>query len=130
MTSSTDLEVEPAQELLKLDSRGRIQISSERRTALLDEFDRSGMTGAGFARHYGIKYTTFAHWIRMRKKAAQQQQHANPGTGEKFLLVTNREPTSSPGLTVDLPHGAKVNIATTAEAELVGALIRSLGTGN
>lgn len=48
-------------EILKVDARGRVQVTAERREALLDEFDRSGMSGAGFAKHYGIKYTPFAY---------------------------------------------------------------------
>ncbi len=130
MTSSTDLDSDPGHELLKLDSRGRVQISPERREALLEEFDRSGMTGAGFARHYGIKYTTFAHWIRMRKRARGHVEQSS--SRDKFMLVSQEGAacTSTSGLTIDLPHGAKVTISTPAQAELAGALIRSIGTGN
>ena len=130
MTSSNDLDSDRGHELLKLDSRGRVQISPERRNALLEEFDRSGMTGAGFARHYGIKYTTFAHWIRMRKRSRGHVEQS--GSRDKFVLVSHDGAAATPasGLTIDLPHGAKATISTAAQAELAGALIRSLGTGN
>jgi len=127
MTYSIENENEVQHELLKLDSRGRVLISPERRADLLEEFDRSGMSGAGFARHYGIKYTTFAHWIRMRKRA---NRAAKPGPDKKFLLVTSETPPSNSGVVIDLPHGAKVSVTTEREAQLVGTLIKSIGTGN
>ena len=123
MTSSTEHGVEPTHELLKVDSRGRIQISPERRSALLEEFDRSGMTGAGFARHYGIKYTTFAHWIRMRKK--ESMGGSNP---EKFLLVTAEPHAKAEEVLIQLPNGASLSVASIAQAELAGAVIGALGT--
>ena len=43
-------------ELLKVDTKGRVQIPPERRKDLLEEFDRSGMTGAAFAKHCGINH--------------------------------------------------------------------------
>ena len=122
MTSSTELGVEPTHELLKVDSRGRVQISRERRLTLLEEFDRSGMTGAGFARHYGIKYTTFANWIRMRKK--ERMVGSSP---EKFLLVTAEPHAKAEGVLIQLPNGASLSVASPAQAELAGAVIRALG---
>ena len=122
MTSSTEPGVEPAHELLKVASRGRIQISPERRAALLEEFDRSGMTGAGFARHYGIKYTTFAHWIRQRK--IERLAKTNP---ERFLLVTSEPNANTEGVRINLPNGASMSVASTSQAELAGVVIRALG---
>ena len=122
MTSSTEPGLETAHQLLKVDSRGRIQISPERRSALLEEFDRSGMTGAGFARHYGIKYTTFAHWIRMRKK--KRMAGSSP---EKFLLVTAETSSKAEEVLIHLPNGASLSVTSTTQAELAGAVIRALG---
>ena len=48
-------------EVLKTDSRGRVRVPAERREALLDEFEKSGMSGAKFARLAGIHYATFAN---------------------------------------------------------------------
>ena len=42
--------MEPGSEILKVDEVGRIQIPPQKREALLVEYDRSGMTGAQFAR--------------------------------------------------------------------------------
>ena len=38
-----------------------------KREAILDEFDRSGMSGAEFAQYLGIKYQTFATWVQKRR---------------------------------------------------------------
>ena len=48
-------------EVLKTDTRGRVRVPAERREALLDEFEKSGMSGAKFARLAGIHYATFAN---------------------------------------------------------------------
>jgi transposase len=53
---------------------GRIKTPRQRREALLAEFDRSGMSGAQFAKWAGIKYGTFITWVQKRRcKAAQGQ---------------------------------------------------------
>jgi hypothetical protein len=39
------------QKVLLADARGRVRVAVERREALLDEFERSGMSGVKFA-HY------------------------------------------------------------------------------
>jgi transposase-like protein len=55
-------------EVLKQDARGRVRVSAERREALLDEFERSGSSGAKCARLAGVKYATFANWVQKRRK--------------------------------------------------------------
>lgn len=122
MTSTTSLN-ERKSELLKVDARGRVQVSEERREALLDEFDRSGMSGAGFAKHYGIKYTTFAYWIQARRR----KQSPSPPSGENQFLMVSVEATSrAKGLTVELSHGVTLKITTPEEARLAAVLIESL----
>ena len=54
--------------ILRKDSIGRVVVTRERRSALLEEFDRSGMSGAQFAKWAGIKYQTFAYWVQQRRK--------------------------------------------------------------
>src|SRR6188508_2428275 len=57
-------------ELLRQDARGRVRTSRERREALLAEFDRSGVSGAQFARLTGMRYQTFAGWLHVRRRGA------------------------------------------------------------
>ena len=54
--------------IIKLDTRGRMRTTRERREALLAEFDRSGMSGQKFAAWAGIKYSTWANWVQQRRK--------------------------------------------------------------
>ena len=46
----------------------RARVSAQRREALLDEFERSGLSGALFARRAGLKYPTFAAWVQNRRR--------------------------------------------------------------
>ena len=48
------------QKLMTTDVRGRVRIPDERREALLDEFERSGLSGVKFAQLAGVKYPTFS----------------------------------------------------------------------
>jgi hypothetical protein len=54
--------------ILSRDARGRVLVSRERRESLLDEYDRSGMSGVKFAQYLGIKYSTLAHWLQSRRR--------------------------------------------------------------
>ena len=55
--------------ILKRDAQGRVGYPRGQREALLDEFERSGLKGAAFARTIGISYLTFANWIQKRRHA-------------------------------------------------------------
>jgi len=55
--------------VLKTDNRGRVQTPAARREQLLDEFERSGLSGQEFAKLVGVKYSTFATWARRRRRA-------------------------------------------------------------
>lgn len=62
-----------------------------RRCWTLDEFERSGTSGAKFARLAGIKYPTFANWVQQRGKRQTQMKPARgeapQGTGLAGRLV-------------------------------------------
>ncbi|MGH7989146.1 MAG: hypothetical protein ACREDS_02985, partial [Limisphaerales bacterium] len=55
--------------VLKQDVLGRAKTPKARREELLDEFERSGLTGQKFAELVGIKYQTFATWAQKRRRA-------------------------------------------------------------
>ena len=58
-------------EVLKTDTRGRVRVFPEPREALLDEFEKSGMSGAKFARLAGVHYATFANWVLRHQLATE-----------------------------------------------------------
>lgn len=125
-------------EVLKQDKRGRVRMPVERREALLDEFEQSGMTAAGFARLAGVKYATFAHWALKRRK-----RKGVPGSGDIMTRRTSvgfveavvespppREPeTRFHGLLVELPGGSRLRVESPVQlamaAELVGLIARN-----
>jgi transposase-like protein len=71
--------MELGSEILKVDEVGRVRTPPEKREAMLAEYDRSGMTGAQFARFVGVRYSTLMYWLqRRRKEAGPAGQMATP----------------------------------------------------
>ena len=56
MTNTT----QAIEQVLKTDVLGRVKTPVARREQLLDEFERSGLSGKKFAELLGLKYQTFA----------------------------------------------------------------------
>jgi DNA-binding transcriptional regulator YiaG len=54
--------------ILKTDVLGRVRTPQEHREKVLDEFERSGLSGQRFAALAGIKYSTFATWAQKRRR--------------------------------------------------------------
>ena len=70
MTSARE---EPG-EILSQDAQGRVLVSRERRESLLEEYDRSGMSGVKFAQYIGIKYSTLAYWLQSRRRHREREK--------------------------------------------------------
>ena len=62
--------MELGSEILKVDEVGRVQTPPEKREAMLAEYYRSGMTGAQFARFFGVRYSRLMYWLQKRRKEA------------------------------------------------------------
>lgn len=133
-------------ELLKVDKRGHVRVPKERREALLDEFERCGVSAAQFAAHIGLKYNTFAHWRQMR-----EQQRATSGNSVTLAPAALMQPGSRSGmrwmeavmegsggvesqaksaLRIALPGGAHLEIASEGEVKLAAELLRALEAKN
>jgi hypothetical protein len=131
-----------AEELLRVDALGRVWTSPERREWLLDEFERSGVAGAEFARIAGIKYSTFATWVQRRRRATggypapgkariaagTERRAALPGPRFVEAQIEQGAPRlgGSGALRVELPCGARMEIADGSQARLAAALLRAL----
>lgn len=119
-------------EVLKSDVLGRVRTPPERREALLDEFERSGLTGQKFAALVGVKYQTFASWRHKRQKLGEGRRKldlaaASAGQTKSiqwFEAVTGTEEVRE--LRVDLPGGASVTISDGKQAALAARLLREL----
>jgi hypothetical protein len=128
-------------EILKQDRRGRVHVSAQRREALLDEFEKSGISGAKFAQLAGIKYATFAGWMRKRHKQGELEQEpvcptssvnealvsASPVRLFEALVegerVVEREPVGARGLVVQLPGGSRLLIDSPGQLQMAAELV-------
>ena len=54
--------------VLKTDELGRVRTPAARKETPIQEFERSGLSGAKFAALAGIKYSTFATWLQKRRR--------------------------------------------------------------
>ena len=130
------------EELLRVDALGRVWTTPDRREWLLDEFERSGVAGAEFARIAGIKYSTFANWVQRRRRAtggysAPDKAGIAAGTrrrtalpGPRFVEAQIERGSAGSGsvaaLRVELPGGARMEIADGSQARLAAVLLRAL----
>jgi transposase-like protein len=120
-------------EVLKQDVRGRVRVSEERREALLDEFERSGASGAKFARLAGIKYATFANWVMKRRK-----ERGRAGSGDGAVMKagavrlleavvdcgrTKQTAECAQGLLIELPGGSRMLVGSPVQLQMAAELV-------
>jgi len=125
--------------VLKSDDRGRVRAPAERREALLDEFERSGLSGVKFAALAGVKYPTFALWVQKRRKRREQQaaevpsvEVPAPGAPRPIRLFEafaelGSGGGSDAGLLIELPGGARMRIESGVQLRLGAELLRLIG---
>ena len=124
--------MESGSEILKVDEAGRIRTPAEKREALLAEFERSGMTGAQFARFSGVRYPTFMNWLqRRRKEAGRSEQMATPRPDHPGWLEARveGEMARSDNVVVEMGSGVRILVGSHAQAALAGELLRAMGLG-
>jgi hypothetical protein len=122
-------------QLLKTDSLARVRTPPQRKCELLEEFGRSGLTGAKFAELTGIKYSTFAAWVAKGKRARPADPTSTPpvdtATKVRWLEAVVDRAQNSVGkgscvLTVQFGCGARADIADARQVELAAALLQAL----
>jgi TctA family transporter len=121
-------------QILKTDSVGRVWTPKDRREALLDEFERSGLSGVKFAALVGVKYQTFIAWTRKRREERQERQESGNGAsgGVRWLEAAVEPERGESGievLRVVLPGGAHLEIRSAGQARLAAELLRACGGG-
>jgi hypothetical protein len=127
-------------EVLKQDGRGRVRVPVPRREALLDEFEKSGVSGAKFARLVGIKYATFAGWVLRRRRERGRPARTMPGSaaGPGDAVVSapvrlfealveggsavGREPVGG-GLLIELPGGSRLVVESPVQLQMAAELV-------
>ena len=106
-------------------SRARRRYTDEQRSAALARFDRGDLSQAEFCRRAGIRVSTFSLW-RRSGGAARQVRPRMPGFAEVRLSA----PAATSAVTLHLPSGARLEVATGSDAMWhgLGLLLRSLYT--
>lgn len=131
-------------QIVKRDALGRATTSRERREALLDEFERSGLKGTQFARAVGVNYQTFAAWVQRRRhergdysrRRGTPALSAGPAGGSplNWIEAVAASPvrsapvagTAADALQLHLPGGAHLTICTPQQAVLAAQLLSAL----
>ena len=117
---------------LKTDVLGRVRTPPERRRELLDEFERSGISGAEFARIVGINYQTLASWVqaRRKKRGDYSKAPAKPRIARARWIeaVADASASVSAGaaLVIELPGGASMRVGDAAQAALASCVLKAL----
>lgn len=114
-------------QILKVDEVGRVQTPPEKRRQIVEEFERSGMTGAQFARHIGVKYPTMMAWVQAQKR--EREQPAGPGGTQWLEAVVESERAMSGELAIEVPGGLRLRVGSTDQAAWAGQVLRMLGFG-
>ena len=125
--------VQGESEVVKVDRRGRMHISRERRQRLLEEFDQSGLSAPQFAKVAGLKYQTLASWLQRRREASELSPAGGSlakGSTIQWLEATVASARTQPSaevckLGVRLPSGAVVEVSEAAQIPLAVAFVRA-----
>lgn len=119
----------PAEQLLRADSLSRVRTPAARRVEILAEFERSGLSGARFARLHGINYQTLMGWARKLRQPGRPEQ-PDPVGRLAARLGLREVSVGCPGsLEVEIAGGIRMRIQSLEQAELAARLIRHLQAG-
>lgn len=110
--------------VLKQDVRGRVITPVERRLALVAEFERSGLSGAQFAKLAGVQYATFMNWVARKrgKVAASRAMPPKP----LFVEAVATGAADSLAVIVELGGGARISLRDARQVPLAAQLLNAL----
>lgn len=118
--------------LIRTDVLGRMHHTREQRGRILDEYERSGLSGPKFAALCGVKYQTFATWLQRRKRLRngylrrKPRRKAVPRVQWLEASVQPAAPSTGTGLLLQLPGGVRAQISNPHHIALAAALVRAL----
>ena len=121
--------------ILKTDVLGRVKMPAARREQLLDEFERSGLSGLKFAALAGIKCQTFATWAQKRRRqrgdyAAGKVSTTKPKVQWLEAVVEPAQGAAgkvgNASLVLHLAGGARLELSDAQQVGLAAALLRAL----
>ena len=122
------------EQILKTDALQRVRTPPERKEQLLDEFERSGLSGMKFAAVVGMKYSTLAGWAAKRRRQGQVGPPAAPSAKSspplhwvEAVLDQAQGGVGQRGvLTVQWRSGARLEISHASQVKLAAALLQAL----
>jgi hypothetical protein len=104
-----------------------------KREALLDEFEKSGMSAAQFSRLVGMKYTSFQNWVARRRKrrasgveVKREALHLVEAVVEGVPVQQARPALSAPGevgLLIELSGGGRMRVDTSVQLRMAAELL-------
>jgi hypothetical protein len=124
-----------AEQILKVDRKGRVWTPPERREAILDEYEHSGMPASKFAGHIGVKYTTFVSWVQKRKKQRGGGEggatRSNPPAALPWVeaVVESSVGAATKPLVMHLRDEVRLEVTDAGQVALVAELLHLLGLG-
>jgi len=123
--------MESTNELLAMDTKGRVRVPLERREMLLREFDGCGLSAAAFAKHVGVKYQTFIYWLKRRRESGCERQELQPRVAAAWVEATVQSAAASreEALRLELPGGAHAVLASDRHVQIAAELLRALAAG-
>jgi transposase-like protein len=126
MTDSDDIQ---RNQLLKIDTRGRVRSTPQQRDAVLDAYESSGLSGPEFSRVHGINYQTFATW-RQKRREQREGKGAGPSTAQQSITLVEATPSEHPArcLRIELPGGVRLEINSGHQTRLAAQLLAELAT--
>ena len=92
----------------------RTRSTAAQRLRVLAEFDRSGLSGAGFARDRRIRYSTFCNWRRQRARSKRND----------FAEVEIVPKAAPEPLVIEFGPHARLRIHSLAQLEMAASLIK------
>lgn len=117
-------------DIIKADTRGRTRYTEDYRREVLDAFEQSGLSGMQFSKQCGVKYPTFASWIKKRREArdgiGDGSRDLRAGM-DRFIIAEIREDEPLPALSVTFPGGVVARATTREQVVLLAELMRTLG---
>ena len=127
---------EGSEAILKTDVLGRIKTPAARREQLIDEFERSGLSGCKFAELAGLKYQTFATWVQKRRRkngtyAKLPTKRSQRADSVRWLEAVVQEaqdskPRMKESIILELRGGGRVEISHAKQLPLAAGLLREL----
>ena len=110
--------------IIKSDRAGRPRYTQKYRYEVLMAYEASGMSGPAFAKHCGLKYSTFSAWVAKQRR--NQSSSKTPSPKRQFVVAEFEEAPNPDGLQIDLPGGASARLVDANQIDLLVSLIRAL----